>query len=183
MSEPVQQRNKKVCLLGDFAVGKTSLVRRAVEGRFDDKYLSTIGVKVDRRVQQVMGPEGPVVLSVMLWDLAGGPDLAPVAPSYLRGASGALIVCDLTRPESLAGTGVYAERFLAANPGAPWILVANKADLITARQLSDGELAEAAAVHGVPLLLTSAKSGDQVEELFQQLGLLLIQPEWESGDD
>ena len=174
MDQPVRHWSKKVCLLGDYAVGKTSLVRRFVEGRFDDRYLSTIGVKVDRKVLHVTGPDGPVVLSVMLWDLAGGPDVAPIAPSYYRGASGAVIVCDLTRPETLAGTGRYAERFLAANPAARWVLAANKADLAGERRLSERELGETAAAHGVPLFLTSARSGDQVEELFRQLGLLLI---------
>jgi GTPase SAR1 family protein len=110
----------------------------------------------------------------MLWDLAGGPDVGPVAPSYYRGAAGAVIVCDLTRPETLAGTSRYAERFLAANPTALWILAANKADLVDERRLSDEELAEAAAAHRVPLFLTSAKRGDQVEDLFRHLGSLLI---------
>ncbi len=175
MSQTERRLIKKVCLLGDFAVGKTSLVRRFVEGRFDDRYLSTIGVKVDRKVLHAVGPSGPVVLSVMLWDLAGGPNIGPVSPSYYRGAAGAVIVCDVTRPETLTGAGRYAEGFLATNPGALWILAANKVDLAEGRLVSDEDLAQAAGRHGVPLFLTSARTGEQVESLFERLGMLLVQ--------
>lgn len=175
MSQRERRLAKKVCLLGDFAVGKTSLVRRFVEGRFDDKYLSTIGVKVDRKVLRAPGPSGPLVLSVMLWDLAGGPILGPVSPSYYRGAAGAVIVCDVTRPETLVGVGPYAEGFLAVNPSAAWVLAANKADLLQESVLGVEALGQVASAHGVPLFLTSAKTGECVEELFEQLGMLLAQ--------
>jgi len=175
MGQSERRLSKKVCLLGDFAVGKTSLVRRYVEGRFDERYLSTIGVKVDRKVLHVQGPGGVVIVSVMLWDLAGGPTIGPVSPSYYRGAAAAVIVCDLTRPETLDGSGRYAEGFLAANPGAPWILAANKADLVEERLVSEESLEEAAASHGVPLVVTSARTGEQVESLFERLGMLLVQ--------
>lgn len=175
MSETERRLTKKVCLLGDFAVGKTSLVRRFVEGRFDDRYLSTIGVKVDRKVLHAVRPNGSVVLNVMLWDLAGGPNIGPVSPSYYRGAAGAVIVCDVTRPETLTGAGRYAEGFLATNPGVPWILAANKVDLDEERMVSDEDLAQAAGRHDVPLFLTSARTGEQVESLFERLGVLLVQ--------
>jgi small GTP-binding protein len=175
MTHTERRLTKKVCLLGDFAVGKTSLVRRFVEGRFDDRYLSTIGVKVDRKVLNLPGPSGRVTLSVMLWDLAGGPNLGPVSPSYYRGAAGAVIVCDVTRPETLHGTAHYAEGFLAANPGTPWILAANKVDLVEERLVSEEDLAQAADAQGVPLVVTSAKNGDGVESLFERLGMLLVQ--------
>jgi len=79
MSQTERRLINKVYLLGNSAVGTTSLVRRFVEGRFDDKYLSTIGVKGDRKVLHAVGPSDPVVLSVMLWDLAGGPNTGPVS--------------------------------------------------------------------------------------------------------
>jgi small GTP-binding protein len=174
MSKAERRLTKKVCLLGEFAVGKTSLVRRSVEGRFDERYLSTIGVKVDRKVLHLPGPDGSVALSIMLWDLAGGPTIGPVSPSYYRGAAGAVIVCDVTRPETLEGTERYAEGFLAVNPGAPWILAANKVDLVEERVVSDEALAQAAELHGARFFATSAKTGEQVEDLLEWLGLLLI---------
>ena len=92
--------SKKVCLLGDFAVGKTSLVRRFVLNIFEDRYLSTIGVKVSRKTVVTPGPGDLIELTLMLWDLAGSEEFDQVRASYLRGASGAVLVCDLTRPET-----------------------------------------------------------------------------------
>jgi small GTP-binding protein len=174
MSQPVRKLHKKVCLLGDFSVGKTSLVRRFVEARFDERYLSTIGVKVDRKVVELNSSRGPVALTLMLWDLAGGPDLGPVVPSYYRGAAGAVIACDLTRPETLGGVIGYASGFREANPAAHLVMAANKVDLVEERRLSDEELAAVAGEQKAALFLTSAKTGEQVEAMFQKLGALLV---------
>jgi small GTP-binding protein len=177
VSGSVPRLQKKVCLLGDFAVGKTSLVRRSVEGRFDERYLSTIGVKVDRKelhLAPLQEGGSPLELTLMLWDLAGGPEFSPVAPSYYRGAAGAILTCDLTRSETLAGLGRYVRGFLAVNPTARLVMAANKVDLLEERHLSDQELDRAAVMYQVPLFLTSAKTGERVEEMFQQLGLLLV---------
>jgi small GTP-binding protein len=174
MSKPVRKLNKKVCLLGDFSVGKTSLVRRFVEGRFDERYLSTIGVKVDRKAMELETDGGTVALTLMLWDLAGGPDIGPVVPSYYRGAAGAVIACDLTRPETVAGTSNYAEGIMKANPRAFVVMAANKVDLVEERRVTDEELAAKAAEHGARLFLTSAKTGEQVEAMFEHLGTALI---------
>lgn len=171
----MRQLTKKVCLLGDFSVGKTSLVRRFVESRFDERYLSTIGVKVDRHVLQVPTSGGEVILTLMLWDLAGGPDTGPMAPSYYRGASGAIIACDLTRPETIPGVKRYADRLLAANPAAALVLAANKVDLVQERRVAEEDLEAVASETRAPLFLTSARTGEQVEAMFGQLGVLLLQ--------
>jgi small GTP-binding protein len=156
---------KKVCLLGEFAVGKTSLVRRFVEGRFDGKYLSTIGVTLSRRT--LARPYGE--LNLLVWDLAGSDEFNAMTTSYLRGAAGALIVCDLTRRETLAAFERYTRQLRAVTPSAAIILVGNKADLITERAITDTELETASAKLGGPLFLTSAKTGEQVETAFLQL--------------
>ncbi len=174
MTETIRTLTRKVCLLGDYAVGKTSLMRRFVEGRFDSKYLSTIGVKVDRKVLQVATPDGMVDLTLMLWDLAGHGEGGRVVPGYYRGAAGAIIVCDVTRSETLPGLSYHAHRFLAMNLGAQVVMAANKVDLVDKRCVSDEELAAAALEHEAPLFLTSAKTGEQVEAMFERLGLLLV---------
>lgn len=174
MAELSRMLHKKVCLLGDFAVGKTSLVRRFVEGRFDERYLSTLGVKVDRKKLILETGRTEVELTLMLWDLAGGPDVSPVVPSYYRGASGAVLVCDLTRADTLAGIRRYVEQFLTASPAAKLVLVANKTDLVEDRRLTDEELAVTASECGAPLFLASAKTGEQVEAMFATLGRLLL---------
>ena len=175
MTKKTRRLSKKICLLGDFSVGKSSLIRRFVEGRFDERYLSTIGVKVDRKAMQISTPDSEVALTLMLWDLAGGPDAGPVVPSYYRGASGAVIACDLTRPDTLPRVTDYAKGFLATNPQARLIVAANKVDLVEERRLGDEELAAVASTLDAALFLTSAKTGEQVEAMFQKLGAQLVE--------
>ena len=157
---PVVQ--KKVCLLGDFAVGKTSLVRRFVEGRFDEKYLSTIGVKISRKVLERDG----YTLSLLIWDLAGGEDFKEISQRYLLGAVGALIVCDLTRAETLTSLERYAEQLRAIDTSAAIVLIGNKVDRAKELVIGDDMLESAGRTTASPWLLTSAKTGEQVEKAF-----------------
>lgn len=167
--------SKKVCLLGDFSVGKTSLVRRFVLNLFEDRYLSTIGVKVSRKTVVTPGPGDLVELTLMLWDLAGSEEFDAVRASYLRGASGAVLVCDLTRPETLASLTTYADDLRRVSPQAAALVVAaNKLDLVEQRRIGQDELEQAAARFNAPLFLTSARTGDEVEVLFRRLGQLLV---------
>lgn len=172
--------SKKVCLLGDFAVGKTSLVRRFVYDLFDDKYISTIGVKVSRKTVAVHREDELLDLTLMLWDLAGSEEFDRVRASYLRGASGAVLVCDLTRPDTLNGVHRYLQELQEISPGAHVIVAANKLDLVQqppvgSRPALDLEQVRAAAAGlGAPFYLTSAKTGDEVEALFRYLGQRLV---------
>ena len=153
-------------MLGSFAVGKTSLVKRFVEGRFDDKYLSTIGVKISRKSLTI----GDITVNMMLWDLAGGDDMLRSNASYMRAATGAFIVCDLTRLETLDAAEEYARHFEEINPGASIVLLANKADLESDRVITDAQLV--ALVSGLSKsdwLLTSAKDGLHVEDAFGRM--------------
>lgn len=156
---------KKICLLGEFAVGKTSLVRRFVYDAFDDKYLSTIGVKVSRKIMT----RGERTLHMLVWDLAGGSDFEAIQRSYLRGASGAVLVCDLTRRNTLDALLRHADQVRGVREGAPMVVLGNKADLTADRAISDEEIAAVADQIGAPHLLTSAKDGLNVEAAFQRL--------------
>ena len=160
---------KKISLLGGFAVGKSSLIRQFTEGNFDDKYLSTIGVKISRKSLQ--RPDH--TLNFIIWDLAGGDDFSQKSNSYLRGAVGAIIVCDLTRPDTLNYLPKYLEQMRAVNPKAVFVLACNKADLIAERAISDDELKTAVSQTNAPYLLTSAKTGDNVEAAFELLADLI----------
>ena len=171
--------SKKVCLIGDFAVGKTSLVRRFVYDMFDDKYLSTIGVKVSRKqlsLPYAKGTGAPptVELTMMLWDLAGSEEFTQVRASYLRGTAGAVLVCDLTRPETLDSLHAYADDLWRISPTAHIILAANKQDLVDEQQLTVDQIAAAATELNAPFYLTSAKTGHGVETVFSHLGRLLL---------
>ena len=162
---------KKVCMLGDFAVGKTSLVKRFVEGRFDDKYLSTIGVKISRRNVEHADNE----ISLIVWDLAGGDEFIRTNSGYLRGAAGALIVCDLTRPQTLRAAEQYAYQIRRLNPQAGIVLVGNKCDLVEERLITDEDLATMGGLHNrFDYFLTSAKTGIHVEDAFTKLAHLIL---------
>jgi small GTP-binding protein len=161
---------KKVCLLGDFAVGKTSLIRRFVEDRFDDRYLSTIGVKISRKPMEM----ADFTLNLLIWDLAGGDDFSKSGASYLRGAVAALIVCDLTRPDTLAGYEYYADQMGQINPDAHLLFAGNKADLTEDRAITPEDLQALSQKLNGTYLDTSAKTGHQVEMAFQLLAQQII---------
>ncbi len=160
---------RKVCLLGDFAVGKTSLVRRFVYDRFDDTYISTIGVKVSRKAVMVARPDRVIEVAIMLWDLAGSEEFDAMRASYLRGAAGALLVFDLTRPETLDRLPEYAAQIRQATPGAELAIAANKVDLVDDPAALPAAASAMAARLGAPIKATSARRGDAVEDLFRDL--------------
>lgn len=166
--------SKKICLLGDFAVGKTSLVRRFVHNRFDDQYISTIGVKVSRKSIVIPHQEAIVEVRLMVWDLAGSQELSPVAASYLRGASGALLVCDLTRAETLTHLQRYSNDLRSIMPSAHFVVAANKMDLQDQHQITIAQVAEQAASLEAPYYLTSARIGDDVDQAFRHLAKLVL---------
>lgn len=159
---PVVQR--KVCMLGATAVGKTSLVRRFVESIFSEKYQATIGVKIDRKLVEV----GDTTVSLLLWDLQGEDDFQRVRLSYLRGASGLIFVADGTRPETLLTTRSLRSQAEETVGDVPSLLLLNKSDLAESWALDDAYL-ETNGPTGLPVIRTSARSGDQVESAFLQL--------------
>ena len=160
---------KKICLLGGFSVGKTSLVHQFIEGNFDDKYLSTIGVKISRKPLQ--RPDH--TLNLILWDLAGGDNFQKQSSGYLRGAAGAIIVCDLTRTDTLRYLSDYVGQMRAVNPNAVIVFAGNKVDLVAERAIDDEMLKTAASEANCPYLLTSAKTGENVEAAFELLADLI----------
>ncbi len=167
--------NKKVCMLGEFSVGKTSLIRRFVHERFDDAYLSTVGVKVSRK-SIVLPKDGAIVdLTMMLWDLAGSEEFSQLRASYLRGTMGAVLVCDLTRPETLSQLQNYVESLHALNLHVPLVIAANKLDLTDQLALTEAQVAEVAGSLTAPYYLTSAKQGEGVELFFRDLGQRMIE--------
>ena len=168
--------SKKVCLLGDFAVGKTSLVRRFVYDLFSDKYISTIGVKVSRKTVVVPRAHDLVELTMMLWDLGGSEEFDQMRASYLRGSSGAVLVCDLTRPDTLERLRTYTDELLSVCPRVRMTLAANKCDLTDQQRLTLVEVEAFAGELGAPFYVTSARTGEEVESLFRQLGQLLVEP-------
>ena len=155
---------KKICMVGAFGVGKTSLVARFVSGIFSEKYLTTVGVKIDKKV--VKTDHGEVTL--VLWDLAGEDALTTVRPAQLRGAAGYILVVDGSRRKTLDVAVDLQRRVLEAVGPVPFVCVINKADLRDSWEVTQPDL-EATAARGWKLVETSAKTGSAVEELFRTL--------------
>ena len=156
--------DKKICMMGAPGVGKTSLVRRFVDSVFSEKYLSTIGAKIDRKTVAVDDD----LLNLMLWDLQGEERYEWVRLQYLRGASGYILVADGTRPETLETAIGLQENAANRALGLPFILCLNKADLWGQWAISATQQ-EWLKERGWSVLQTSAQSGDSVETAFLTL--------------
>lgn len=155
---------KKICLLGGFGVGKTSLVSRFVHSLFSDKYLTTIGVKIEKKSVALPGTQ----VELVIWDLYGYDDFQKLRVSYLRGASGYLLVADGTRRSSL-DTAVEVQRLAGESLGpVPFILAVNKADLRAQWEVDAAALEERTRA-GWRIVETSAKTGERVEGAFSTL--------------
>ena len=151
-------------MLGGFAVGKTSLVRRFVESLFSDTYQTTVGVKVDKKMVEVSG----VPVTLVLWDIQGVEEAEPLRRTYLRGAHGYLVVCDGTRGETLAQCLELADKARATIGDVPALLLINTADLKDRWEIPL-EVLDGLRGRGWTILETSAKDGQNVEEAFQRL--------------
>ena len=163
---------RKICLLGDFAVGKTSLVKRFVYNKFETDYQATIGVHISRN-EVVLKRGGTKKVGLVLWDLAGGETFTYMEESYYRGSAGAMIVADSMRPDTISMLNTYATTFTRINPKASVVFVFNKVDMMPdvteVKRLADVMSAQ----WGAPHFFTSALTGEKVEHAFRKLAELV----------
>ena len=159
---------KKVCMVGVFGTGKTSLVQRFVHSMFSERYLSTVGVKIDRKAMQMDGAD----LTLVLWDLAGRDGHEDITSSYLRGAHAILYVADGTRRETCDQLPELRALAREAAGEVPEVLALNKSDLKERWILAPGD--EQALSKAFDLVRTSAKTGDGVEEIFRRIGRAML---------
>ncbi|RAM48503.1 MAG: GTP-binding protein [Hapalosiphonaceae cyanobacterium JJU2] len=155
---------KKICMVGAFATGKTSLVGRFVHSIFSEKYQTTVGVKIDKKTVKIQGQD----INFILWDLYGEDEFQKVRMSYLRGASGYLLVVDGTRKNTLEKAFNLQIKVENTIGTVPFILILNKWDLIEEWEINDAEINEVVQ-RGWTVIKTSAKTGLGVEESFQIL--------------
>lgn len=160
----------KVCMIGAYAVGKTSLVERFVRSLYSDDYHTTIGVKIDKKVMTVNETE----VTCMLWDIAGEDEFYTVNNNYLRGMAGYFLVVDGTRRSSIEIASRIQERVELTYPDIPFILLVNKADL-EADWVLDEKGLSGLSERPYDQLKTSAKSGQNVEEAFELLVNKMLQ--------
>ena len=156
-------------MLGATGVGKTSLVRQFVQSIFSDKYHSTIGVKIDKKI--VVLPDNEV--NLMLWDIQGEDEEYKIRSSFLRGASGFLLVVDLTRHETLI-TAYSIMKMVEREIGElPFLVLFNKEDLREDLEIQPDEI-EKVIEHPSRILQTSAKTGKNVEEAFFRIAQEMV---------
>jgi small GTP-binding protein len=166
---------RKVVVIGDPAVGKTSLIKRFVQDVFDDRYLNTIGAKVMKKELGVNRPDtGEIVdLKLILWDIAGQETFDSVKKAYYRGASGAIVVCDLTRKETMEDMHRWIENLFDVSEVVPMVIICNKNDLDEEVKFRVEDVEGEYAPYGAPVYQTSAKTGENVEMVFHELGKLI----------
>ena len=155
---------KKICMVGVFGTGKTSLVQQFVHSMFSERYLSTVGVKIDRKSIEVDGAD----LTLVLWDLAGRDGQEDITTSYLRGSHAVIYVADGTRRETCDQLPELQALVRQAAGEVPEVLALNKSDLKEHWALSAGD--EQALSKAFDLVRTSAKTGEGVEDTFRRIG-------------
>ena len=171
--------SKKMCMIGDFGVGKTSLIRRFVDRQFSDQYLSTVGVKISRKSIALENTKQQEVVTaqLLIWDLEGHTKFKGIAPTYLQGASGVLIVADVSRTETVERISEHVKLFSSVNPKGSIIVALNKVDLIDEEKLA--LLVEISHAIGQGKVLavytTSAKTGKDVDEIFHKLAYTMVE--------
>ena len=160
------QKSKKIVVLGHFGVGKTSLIRRFVEDSFSDSYKVTIGVHITKKVVELSADE---TISLIIWDLEGSDDVRMIRDSYLLGTHGVVFVFDVGRPSTFQNINEDLKIVAKKAPNAPLLVVGNKMDLVMGNELHD--LLDRNNIKAN--YLTSAKTGDSVNEMFTHLASLL----------
>ena len=178
MEEPIVLR-KKVCLLGDAAVGKTSLIRRYVHNQFDEKYITTIGTNVSKKDMRIVlkQPDNTIQnydLTVAIWDIIGQKELQSFNLNYFRNANGGLVICDITRRDTLESLIMWTSSLFNTIGKVPLVFLANKYDLRGKAEFDINDLAKTASQFNAPNFLTSARTGENVEQAFYMLGEAMV---------
>lgn len=166
-------------MIGDFGVGKTSLIRRFVDRQFSDEYLSTVGVKISSKILTLenIKQQANLTAKLLIWDLEGHTKFKGIAPTYLQGASGVLIVADVSRTETVERISEHIKLFSSVNPKGLIIIALNKVDLIDEEKLAMlVEISHAIAKDKViAVYTTSAKTGQDVDDIFQKLAYTMVE--------
>jgi len=165
---------KKIVLIGDFATGKTSLIRRYVDNQFSDEYLTTIGVKISKK--HLALPQD-IELQLMIWDIEGRTDVKDTNPSYIMGAHGVVIVGDISREVSLENIPIHIDFVRSLVPNAPIIVALNKSDLIRNGAMVEHKVLafKDSLYEVVDVLDTSAKDAKNVDEIFIELSKAILE--------
>jgi GTPase SAR1 family protein len=150
----------KLCLVGETGVGKTSLIRRFVTDRFDDRYIATVGTKITKKSADVLWRDEPRTLDMTIWDIMGEKGFRTLLKeAYFHGSQGIIAVCDLTRPDTLFDL-------------SGWVNIAVKQS--KEKLVDEEDLAKLSAIHKSPYYLTSAKTGENIDHAFKSISKAIV---------
>jgi len=166
--------SKKVCLVGDPEVGKTSLVRRFVIDKYDDAYIQTIGAKVMKKNVQIRMGEKAYDVTLMLWDVMGQKHFKIIESVAFQHIAGAFVVCDMTRKTTMENVKYWVDALQNVAGKTPVIILANKVDLSNQAEYEEGDVAKKAAELGAEYYMTSARTGENVERAFASLAKVTL---------
>ncbi len=173
-----KQLKSKVCLVGEKAVGKTSLIRRYVLNMFDDQYITTIGTKVSKKELRVFSPVRDLLIDMdmTIWDIMGEMGFRELLKdAYFYGATGILAVADLTRHKTLDDLDDWIDGVEQIVGRVPILIAVNKSDLASTAQYGERDVQQVAKAFDCEYLMTSARTGENVEEVFRRLGSLVAE--------
>ncbi|RMB63431.1 GTP-binding protein [Dokdonia sinensis] len=158
--------SKKIVLLGHFGVGKSSLLRRFVEDTFSENYIVTIGVHIMKKEVSIAGEQ----VTLIIWDVEGTDDFTKYRPSYLMGAASFIYVFDASREVTYSDLKYNLEHLSEKYPHVPVHIIGNKVDLVDANILQENLLSQ----NIKPDYLSSAKTGENVEQLFENVAAQVL---------
>jgi small GTP-binding protein len=172
----VKEIQKKIILLGDGAVGKTSLIKRFVVDKFDDKYILTIGSKITAKALQIEIEKDLYYLNLQIWDILGQKGYTKLHESSFRGTDGVMMVADITRHETLESLGNYwipeVENLIGI---VPFVILINKSDLKKQADIKERDVKKLALRFKSSFYFTSAKNGENVKLAFNSIGKGMIE--------
>ena len=167
----------KICLLGDGAVGKTSLVNKFVNNMFHEEYILTVGTRTSKKSIFIQNHnlQYEAHLDMLIWDIMGQMSFRKLLhPDYLMGAKGAILVCDLTRKETLDNLDEWIDSLYIEGEIIPTVFVANKCDRVGDMEFGAEDIEKVASIYDSPVFVTSAKTGEKVENVFESLGQKIL---------
>lgn len=176
VAPPQKHLKAKICLVGEVAVGKSSLIKRYVIDTFEDRYVATVGTKVTKKTMDVAWRGQPATLDLMIWDIMGERGFRTLLKdAYFHGAQAVLAVCDVTRRDTFYDLNNWINLTRQEVGDAPIVFLANKADIGDRTVVSREDLARLGDQQLAPYFFTSAKSGENVEEAFRAVATAVVE--------
>ena len=169
---------KKISLIGDPCVGKTSLIRRYVQDEFSDKYITTLGAKSTKKDLQIsgesIGQNDDFNLTLMIWDMVGQQKMIDIVRRYAKNSDGALVVADITSEDIFKRLRSWSQFMVNINGFIPILFLLNKVDLVDRDEVDLGAFESLCQRYQSKILFSSAKDGENVEMAFHMIGARMI---------